>query len=57
MIKKLHEGAEKLALALSSEQYGMLETYIECVLEFNKTYNLMKADSADELAINHVLDT
>ena len=57
MIKKLHEGAEKLALALSSEQYEMLETYIECVLEFNKTYNLMKADSADELAINHVLDS
>ena len=57
MIEKLHVGSERLGLVLSPEQYGMLETYIDCVLEFNKTYNLMKADSADELAVNHVLDS
>lgn len=57
MIEKLHTGAEQLGLDLLPEQYEKLETYIDCVLEFNKTYNLMKADSKDELAVNHVLDS
>ncbi len=34
-----------------------LEQYIEEVLEFNKGYNLMKAANADELAVNHILDS
>lgn len=57
MIEKLHKGCEKLGLSLSEHQYEQLESYIESVLEFNKTYNLMKADSADELAVSHILDS
>lgn len=57
MIEKLHKGCEKLGLSLSERQYEQLEAYIESVLEFNKTYNLMKADSADELAVSHILDS
>lgn len=57
MTQKLTEGIEKLSLNFSQEQIGQLETYIQLVLSFNETYNLMKADSADELAVNHILDS
>lgn len=55
--KKLRDGCTKLSLSLTEEQFVKLETYIEEILAFNKTYNLMKADSADELAVNHILDS
>lgn len=57
MIKKLNQGLEKLNLSFSQEQILKLEIYIQEVLEFNKSYNLMKATSANELAVNHVLDS
>lgn len=57
MTEKLIKGLEKLQLNLSEQQVNQLEDYINEVLEFNKTYNLMKADSADELASNHILDS
>ncbi|MCR5762860.1 MAG: 16S rRNA (guanine(527)-N(7))-methyltransferase RsmG [Treponema sp.] len=57
MLEKLQQGAERLELNLTLGQYERLELYIDSVLEFNKTYNLMKADSADELAVNHILDS
>ncbi len=57
MTEKLIQGIEKLGLNFSGEQMNALETYIEKVLEFNQSYNLMKADSPDELAANHILDS
>lgn len=57
MNAKLSEGLKKLSLEFSGEQIVQLETYCRCVMEFNKTYNLMKADSEDELYVNHVLDS
>lgn len=57
MTEKLIAGLEKLQLELSQEQINQLEAYIQEVLEFNKGYNLMKADDANELAVNHILDS
>ena len=57
MIQKLLQGLEKLNLSLSAEQIEKLELYIHKVLDFNKTYNLMKAADEDELAVNHILDS
>lgn len=57
MIEKLEQGLEKIGLDFSDQQKKQLEIYIADVLECNQTYNLMKADSPDELAVNHVLDT
>lgn len=57
MTEKLIAGLKKLDLQLSEEQINQLEGYIQEVLEFNKGYNLMKADDANELAVNHILDT
>ena len=57
MNEKLNEGLKKLGLEFSQNQISRIETYISCVLEFNKTYNLMKADSTDELTVNHILDS
>jgi len=57
MTEKLIAGLDKLGLQLSEKQINQLETYIQEVLEFNKGYNLMKADDANELAVNHILDT
>lgn len=57
MTEKLVAGLEKLQLQFTDEQINQLEGYIAEVLEFNKSYNLMKADDADELAVNHVLDS
>lgn len=57
MTEKLIEGIKKLNLELSPDQTAALESYIQKVLEFNLSYNLMKADSADELAVNHILDS
>ncbi len=57
MNAKLEDGIKKLNIELSKAQINQLELYAESVLEFNKTYNLMKADSADELFVNHVLDS
>lgn len=57
MTEKLIAGLEKLQLQFSQEQINQLETYISEVLEFNKGYNLMKAEDANELAVNHILDS
>lgn len=57
MTEKLIKGLEKLNISLSENQIHQLEGYIQEVLEFNKSYNLMKAESADELAVNHILDS
>lgn len=57
MNSKLKDGLKKLNIELSETQINQLEAYAECVLEFNKTYNLMKADSLDEFYVNHVLDS
>lgn len=57
MTEKLVKGLEKLGLEFSEKQIGQLEAYMAEVLEFNKGYNLMKAENADELAVNHVLDS
>lgn len=57
MTQKLHDGTAKLNLTLSDLQYQQLETYIQQVLDFNQTYNLMKAENADELSVNHILDS
>ncbi len=57
MIQKLTDGIKRLSLDLSETQICQLEGYIDSVLEFNKSYNLMKADSPEELAVNHILDS
>ena len=57
MIEKLNLGLEKLNLNFNAEQIAALELYIDEILEFNKSYNLMKADSKDELTVNHILDS
>lgn len=57
MADRLRTGVQKLSLDLSEVQLEQLTSYIYCVLEFNKSYNLMKADSSDELSVNHVLDS
>ncbi|MBP5577156.1 MAG: 16S rRNA (guanine(527)-N(7))-methyltransferase RsmG [Treponema sp.] len=54
---KLCEGAKKLGLELSDGQFSALQSYTEQVLEFNKGYNLMKAESRDEFEVNHILDS
>ena len=57
MNAKLCEGLKKIPLELSEVQLEQLNVYTDAVLEFNKTYNLMKAENADELFVNHVLDS
>ena len=57
MTEKLLQGLDKLELKLTDAQLEQLEMYIQMVLEFNKGYNLMKAENADELAVNHILDS
>ncbi len=57
MIQSLSTGLEKLGIVADSVQTEQLEAYICAVLEYNKTYNLMKAADKDEMAVNHVLDS
>lgn len=57
MTDKLIQGIDKLGLTFTDSQVDKLEAYIQEVLEFNKGYNLMKAENADELAVNHILDS
>lgn len=57
MTEKLIKGLNKLEHNFSEEQISKLEGYIADIMEFNKTYNLMKADNADELAVSHILDS
>lgn len=57
MTEKLIQGLNKLQISLSDQQINQLEQYIQEVLEFNKGYNLMKAENADEVAVNHILDS
>ncbi len=54
---KLFEGAKKLGLELSDWQFEALQSYTDQVLEFNKGYNLMKAENRDEFEVNHILDS
>lgn len=53
----LEEGLGRLSLDLSRRQKEQLELYADLVLEQNKTYNLMKAESFDDFIIRHVLDS
>ena len=53
----LEEGCGKLGLPVDSAKLAALDSYIDSVMEFNQGYNLMKAESRDELAVNHVLDS
>lgn len=55
--ERLYSGLKKLDLTLAPSQAESLLLYTQSVLEFNKTYNLMKADSEDEFIVNHVLDS
>ncbi|MBO4320970.1 MAG: 16S rRNA (guanine(527)-N(7))-methyltransferase RsmG [Treponema sp.] len=57
MTQKLHDGVKKLELDMSPVQMDALETYIQLVLECNKTYNLIRAATAEDVAVNHVLDS
>lgn len=57
MTSRLEAGLGKLGIELSEKQVSQLETYADAVLEFNRTYNLMKASDRDELFVNHVLDS
>lgn len=57
MSQKLIEGLKKLNLTFSENQISQLTTYIEEILTFNQSYNIMKADTPDELAVNHILDS
>lgn len=57
MTEKLVQGLATLGLTFTDSQVDKLEAYIQEVLEFNKGYNLMKAENADELAVNHILDS
>ncbi|MBP5697316.1 MAG: 16S rRNA (guanine(527)-N(7))-methyltransferase RsmG [Treponema sp.] len=54
---KLREGLAKLALSLSDGQIAALESYTQQVLEFNKGYNLMKAENRSEFEVSHLLDS
>ncbi len=53
----LERGIEKLGLNFEQWQLDALHVYMQKVLEFNQSYNLMKADSVRELSVNHVLDS
>ena len=57
MKSRLEEGCEKLGLPVDENQIAALNSYIDAVMEFNQGYNLMKAETRDELAVNHVLDS
>lgn len=51
------EGLLKLKIDFSLEQIEKLDAYADAVLDFNKSYNLMKADDKNAFFTNHVLDS
>lgn len=55
--QKLIDGINRLGINADESQIQSLEAYIHAVMEFNKTYNLVRADTEDEIAVNHVLDS
>ncbi len=57
MQSKLQQGLDTLGLLQIEDLQRKMEIYIEAVLDFNKTYNLMKADTMDDMAVNHILDS
>ena len=57
MNQTLLNGLSKLGISLEAAKINQLETYMNLIMEFNKTYNIMKAESIDELTTNHILDS
>ncbi len=57
MEDKLSLGLERLGLVTTEGQVSKLRLYARMVLDFNKGYNLMKADGEDEMYVNHILDS
>ena len=57
MNQTLLNGLSKLGISLEDAKINQLETYMSLIMEFNKTYNIMKAESIDELTTNHILDS
>lgn len=56
-MSKLEDGLAKLNIQFTAEQLEQTKIYIAAILKFNESYNLMKADSEDELSVNHILDS
>ena len=54
---RLSLGLDKLGVRVSDLQLSRLRNYARMVLEFNKGYNLMKAEGEDEMYVNHILDS
>lgn len=54
---RLSVGLNRLGLSVSDVQLSKLRCYARMVLEFNKGYNLMKAEGEDEMYVNHILDS
>ncbi len=57
MEDKLVLGVERLGIVATKPQISKLRSYARMVLDFNKGYNLMKADGEDEMYVNHILDS
>lgn len=57
MEDKLSAGINRLGIAATGEQLDKLRQYARMVLEFNKSYNLMKAKDEVEMAVSHLLDS
>lgn len=56
-MSKLEEGLAKLNLNFSEKQIAQIMDYVTAIMKFNESYNLMKADTQDELIVNHILDS
>lgn len=53
----LKQGALSLRLYLSVQQYRQLCAYIDGLLKWNRVYNLSALNTADDIAVKHILDS
>ncbi len=53
----LQTGADKMGLAITSEQISLLRRYVDLLMKWNRVYNLTAVRNPEEMIERHILDS
>ena len=57
LLSELRDGAQKLGLALSEQQFAQLMEFLSVLQKWNKVYNLTSVRDPQEMLTHHLLDS
>ena len=57
LLSQLRDGAQKLGLVLSEQQFTQLMEFLSVLQKWNKVYNLTSVRDPQEMLTHHLLDS